>query len=194
VFIFVVNTWNSGDLTALLSATATFSDRFQAGPSDACCRHIWRWSKHRSKRLFADELASPLSAMTFAELRWYFEQRQDRTSTRASADADRFRRAERAFAGRRWRLLFSRWLSDGDSALDVATSPAVRDALMRGDGLIQIAVLPHSYRQLSPLASLVRARVRRVEKGERAPGRPQPPTSARGAAFSAALEGGSELR
>lgn len=140
-----------------------------------------------------DELASPLSTMTFAELRWYFEQRRVKKSMREGADADRFRRTDRAFAGTRWRLLYRRWLSVGDSAFNVVTSAAVRNALTRGDGLIQTEVLPRSYGHLSPLASLVRARVRRVEEGERALGRPQPPTSARGAAFSAALDGDSEL-
>lgn len=69
--------------------------------------------------------------------------------------------------------------------MDVVTSPAIRDAFARSDGAIESEVLPHSYRHLSPLASLVRARVKGVEKGERAPGSPQPPSPERAASFAA---------
>ena len=140
--------------------------------------------KERFERVVRDELASPMSPRTFEELRWYFEERRRQTA-REKTEADRFRRAGRAFAGTRWRLLYRRWLTDGDSALDVATSPAIRDALARGDGVIESEVLPHSYRHLSPLASLVRARVKGVEKGERALGDSQPPPAERAASFAA---------
>ena len=59
-----------------------------------------------------------------------------------------------------------------------AGSPTTRDALTSGAGRIESEVLPLSYRQLSPLTSLVRPRVKRVEKGEhvgeRTLARPQP--------------------
>lgn len=75
----------------------------------------------------------------------------------------------------RVRLLYRRWLTDGEPALDVAVSPAIRDALAGGMGQIQCQVLPASYRHLSPLASLVRPRLRGVEEGEQTLARPQPP-------------------
>lgn len=49
--------------------------------------------------------------------------------------------------------------------------------------MIESELLPHSYRHLSPLASLVRARVKGVEKGERPLGGSQPPTSRKGGVF-----------
>jgi len=59
-----------------------------------------------------------------------------------------------------------------------AESPTTRDALTSGAGRIESEVLPLSYRHLSPLISLVRPRVKRVEKGEhvgeRTLARPQP--------------------
>jgi hypothetical protein len=45
-------------------------------------------------------------------------------------------------------------------------SPAIRDALANGAGRIESEVLPLSYRHLSPLTSLVRPRIKGVEKGE----------------------------
>lgn len=47
-----------------------------------------------------------------------------------------------------------------------AESPAIRDALASGAARIESEVLPLSYRHLSPLTSLVRPRVKGVEKGE----------------------------
>lgn len=162
VFVFVVSTWNADDLRTFLQRHADvlgslpgWTVRILLPP------HLAR-VKPSLDAVARGELASPIAATTLAELRWYFEQRRDRKSARESDDADRFRRTQRAFAAKRWRLLFRRWLSDGDSALNVATSPEIRDALMRGGGQIQIDVLPHSYRHLSPLASLVRARVKGV--------------------------------
>jgi hypothetical protein len=59
-----------------------------------------------------------------------------------------------------------------------AESPSTRDALASGAGRIASEVLPLSYRHLSPLTSLVRPRVKGVEKGEhvgeRTLARPQP--------------------
>jgi hypothetical protein len=185
VFIFVVNTWNSDDLRAFLQRYADLLGSLQRWTLRIVLPPHLAVLKASLEAVVRDELASPISAMAVGELRCYFEQRRDRRSARESADADRFRRSQRAFEGKRWRLLFRRWLSDGDAAFNVVTSPAIRDALMRGDGQIQIDVLRHSYRHLSPLASLVRARVRGVEKGERTLGSPQPRSQKRAASFAA---------
>lgn len=122
-----------------------------------------------------DELASPLSPGALGELRWYFDQSRLAATTHTKVSDPRFRRAERAFARTRFRLLYRRWLTDGEPALDVAISPAIRDAWASGVGQIECQVLPASYRHLSPLASLVRPRLRGVEEGEQTLARPQPP-------------------
>ena len=185
VFVFIVSSWNTDDLRPflqrhadLLSSLPGWIMRIVLPPHLAVLRASL-------EAVVRDELASPISAIALGELGWYFEQRRDRRSARDSADADRFRRTQRAFDGKRWRLLFRRWLSDGDPALNVVTSPAIRDALRRGDGQIQIDVLRHSYRHLSPLVSLVRARVRGVEKGERTLGSSQPLSREWAASFAA---------
>lgn len=193
VFIFVGNTWKSDDLRAFLQRHADLLRSLQGWTVRLVLAPDLAMVKAPFELAARDELVSPLSAATLAELLWYFEQRRERKSTPDSADADRFRRTERAFAGTRWRLLYRRWLIDGDAALDIASSPAIRDAIARGESLIESEVLQHSYRPLSPIASLVRARVRRVEKGERLLGSPQPPPAERAASF-AALSRGSELR
>jgi hypothetical protein len=102
-----------------------------------------------------EELASPLSPVVLAELRWYFEQCRLAAKDRTGLPSDaRFRRIEQAFDASRYRVLYRRWLADGDTALDVVGSSAIAEKLERGAGRLECVVLPHSYRHLTPLASL----------------------------------------
>lgn len=164
VFIFVASTWNSDDFRAFLQRHADILSSLRGWTVLLVLPPHVAMVKASFEAAVRDELASPLSPRSFEELRWYFEQRR-RLTPGENDEADRFRRLARAFAGTRWRLLYRRWLTDGDSVLNVATSAAFRDALMRGDGVIKSEVLAHSYRHLSPLASLVRARVRGLRRG-----------------------------
>lgn len=184
VFLFVVNSWDADDLRAFVQRHAELLRSLAGWTLRLVLPANFAAVKTRFEGVVRAELAGPMSPRTFGELRWYFEQRQRQTHLEED-DAGRFRRAERAFAGTRWRVLYRRWLTDGDSALDVVTSPAIRDALARGDGVIESEVLPHSYRHLSLLASLVRARVKGVEKGERPLGDSQPSPAERAASFAA---------
>lgn len=117
VFLFVVNAWDTDDLRAfvhghaeLLRALGGWTVRLMLPPNFAAV-------KTRFEGVVPAELAGPMSPRTFGELRWYFEQRQRQTDLEKD-EADRLRRAGRAFAGTRWRLLYRRWQTDGDSALD----------------------------------------------------------------------------
>src|SRR5580700_7941603 len=65
---------------------------------------------------FRAELASPLSPAVIGELRWYFEQCRLVAENRARLRSDaRFRRIEQAFDAPRYRLLYRRWLEDGEA-------------------------------------------------------------------------------
>ncbi len=104
---------------------------------------------------FRDELATPFAPSTIDELRWYFEHLRLSTATRTRLPADdRFRRAHHAFASPRFRVLYRRWLSDGDAAFDVVSSHAIADALASEAGSLDCQVLVIPYRHLSPVADL----------------------------------------
>jgi hypothetical protein len=101
------------------------------------------------------ELASPLSPTVIGELRGYFEQCRVAAGNRASLPSDaRFRRIQQAFDAPRYRVLYRRWLADGDAALDVVGSGAIGEKLERGAGRLEYVVLPHSYRHLTPLVDV----------------------------------------
>lgn len=137
-----------------------------------------------------DELASPLSAAEIAELTSYFGQVREAAIRRTWLPSDaRLRRLHEAFDTARYRVLYRRWLSDGDAALEVVSSDVIKAAMERGAGRVECVSIPHSYGHLSPLAGLVRrspptvcldrlpsAGVEKGERrGEQAPARPQPP-------------------
>jgi hypothetical protein len=83
---------------------------------------------------------------------------------RATADAadrppqvaadERLEGASEAFERPRFYRLYRRWLKEGDSALDSASSTVISDALASGAGRIESIVLPHRYDHLSPLVDL----------------------------------------
>ena len=101
---------------------------------------------------FRTELASPLSPTVLGELRWYFEQCRLAAEKRACVPCDpRFRRIQEAFDAPRYRVLYRRWLEDGDTALNVVESGVIAEKLERGAGRLEYVVLPHSYRHLNPL-------------------------------------------
>jgi hypothetical protein len=117
------------------------------------------------REAFRAELADPLSPTALGELRWYFEQCRLASKNRASVPSDaRFRRIQGAFDAPRYRVLYRRWLEDGDTALNVVESSAIAEKMERGAGRLECIVLPHSYRHLTPLVSL-RSTSQEVEEG-----------------------------
>jgi hypothetical protein len=127
---------------------------------------------------FREELATPLRPNVLGELRWYFEQCRLAAGNRTSLPSDaRFRRIQEAFDAPRYRVLYRRWLEDGDTALNVVESGAIAEKLERGAGHLECVVLPHSYRHLTPLVSL-RSTSQGVEEaeagGDETPTHPEP--------------------
>jgi hypothetical protein len=107
------------------------------------------------REAFMAELASPLSPTVICEIRWYFEQCRLAAENRSRLPSDaRFRRIQEAFDAPRYRVLYRRWLEDGDFALGVVESGAIAEKLERGTGRLESVVLPHSYRHLTPVVSL----------------------------------------
>jgi hypothetical protein len=87
---------------------------------------------------------------------------------------EEFWRDQAAFGTTRYRQLYRRWLTDGDTVFETLSSPAIAEALERGTGRIEAHVLMLSYRHLSPLANLVRPQTKGVENGDISSTRPQP--------------------
>ena len=122
------------------------------------------------------ELTSTLGPETLTELKWYFKKRRSTPTPRVlSFEDDEFWRHQAAFDTPRFRQLYRRWLSDGDSVFEAVSSPTIAEALERGTGRIESHVAVLSYRHLSPLESLFRSCRKGVEGGEVSSAQSQPP-------------------
>lgn len=99
------------------------------------------------------QIAAPLRDVVRDELRWCFEPAA-RGPIRRPDGAERFQRAQRAFQGPRYPVLYRAWLHDGERVLTVASSRTISDALDANVGRIEPLVLPHSYGHLSPLVGV----------------------------------------
>lgn len=100
-------------------------------------------------------------------LRWYFRQRRAVTLEGALTDDEQRYHEERfCFAAPRFQVLYKRWLSEGDSALDLVSSTATADAIKNGAGRIETHVLPFSYRHLSLLVGKALPAMKGAEKGD----------------------------
>jgi hypothetical protein len=125
-----------------------------------------------------EELETPLLPATVSELKWYFNHRRAAGTSVDSQLRAFLDRAAQVFSTPRLTRLYQRWLKHGDTVFEAVASPVLAEALSSGAGRVECVVLPHTYRHLSPLASLVRSTPQGVEKGEqggeRWPPRPQP--------------------
>jgi hypothetical protein len=99
------------------------------------------------RRAFTEHLGEPLPIETVDELRWYFGARRAGHGDRD----ERYFDAHLGFARPRFHVLYEVWQERGDRVLDAATSPVLRDALVRGTGALEFHVLPHPYMHLLPL-------------------------------------------
>ncbi len=137
---------------------------------------------HAYQQVIHEELETPLHHATIAELKWYFEHRQRAAGSAVDTMTQGLlHRGAQAFSTPRFTLLYRHWQRHGDGVFDGVSSPVLAEALATGAGRVESLILPHTYRHLSPLASLVRSKPEGVEKGEQGgeqgSARPQPPPS-----------------
>jgi hypothetical protein len=125
--------------------------------------------------LVRQELASPLRDDVLSELKRYFKQRQASAIERSAIqDDESYHEARFAFGAPRFEVLYRRWLSEGDVALEIVSSQAIAHAIERGTGRVECHVLPFSYRHLSPLVASSRRALQGAEEGDDAPSQPRP--------------------
>jgi hypothetical protein len=98
-----------------------------------------------------DELESTIHPGIVRELQKYFEERRRAAHTPAHQRIDRASNVGPRFLQTRFDALYSRWLRQGDAVFEAPSSSIIAEALGDGRGRVESAVLPHSYRHLSPL-------------------------------------------
>lgn len=128
----------------------------------------------RYREVARQELAGPHPRL-IERLKWYFRQRRAHTLEGSAIDDEERYHGERyCFHAVRYQVLYKRWLSEGDSALEVVSSTATADAIKSNAGRIETSVLPFSYRHLSLLVDAARPRTKGAEEGDALRARPRP--------------------
>jgi len=120
------------------------------------------------------ELTHELKPKLVDALRRYFERRRTGVPDVKSTDWTEFSRARRAFGASRFELVYRRWLTDGDSALEIVSSPVIGDAIKAGTGTIDSLVLSYRYQHLSLLVTDRVQPVKGAEEGEMTASSPRP--------------------
>ena len=186
-FVYVVTSPTEEDWRRMV---ARYGDLLGALPRwtvRACFPPEYEPSMVRFHILFREELAEPLSPRTIDDLRWHFEHLNAPRVRLSEQDQDRFHRGQVSMMiTPRFRVLYDRWLVDGDAAFEVASSLQIVDRLASFTGQVNCVKLPVSYRHLHPLVNRghisdgARQRVEEgveqgATQGEVPPARPQPP-------------------
>jgi hypothetical protein len=121
------------------------------------------------------ELATPWPDLV-NRLRWYFQQRRAASLEGVPIEnLETYDEEHFCFRATRYQVLYKRWLSDGDSALDVVSSGATAEAIRCDAGRIECHVLPFAYHHLSPLVGSARAARKGAEEGDDGATPPRPP-------------------
>jgi len=97
--------------------------------------------------------SAPLRPAVAEEFRWFCQARRaldDGTPLELAFDAARFAAARRAFGAPRFYAAYRAWRTTGDAVVHELLSPRLHDAWTRGDGRVEIHVLPHQYQRLAP--------------------------------------------
>lgn len=135
------------------------------------------WLGEQYQEHARQELAKPWPEL-IERLKRYFQQQRAHTRGAASIDdQERYDEERSCFRATRYQVLYQRWLSEGDRALEVVSSSATADAIKRGTGRIECHVLPFAYRHLSPLVGQTRQTPKGAEEGDDGPALPRPPLS-----------------
>src|SRR5207244_9152810 len=120
------------------------------------------------------EFAHSVDPRLVKTLRSCFMQRRACSIGGAIENEEEYYQARRAFRARWFEMLYRRWLSEGDAALEGNSSEAIADAIERGTGRVEYHVLPHQYRHLSILVGSRHREMKGAEEGEETPARPRP--------------------
>jgi hypothetical protein len=178
----------TGRVVLLYLATGPVSHRFSAYLQRhfELLRHLPSWTlrmvvppllEHVGRKYLEtanEDLTVRLRPETVEELRWYFEERRKAPQAEARPDQKRLDSAALAFDTPRYRVLYRRWLSDGDTVFGFVSSGGLSDALMRRVGCIESIVLRHQYGHLAPLVSATVRKPTGAEQGERLRTSPRP--------------------
>jgi len=112
-----------------------------------------------------DAFLLPLEPRQVAELDWYFRTRQGEAGPSPDPDLN-LTTAGQKFSAARYEALYRVWQQRGVDALRAMQIDTLRDAMQRGRGRLEFALLARQYLQLTPLLGTPTEVENRLEPGD----------------------------
>jgi hypothetical protein len=155
VFAYVVTDSTGRDFRTFLGAHRLLLQRLHRWTLRLVISAALLASKAVHAAIVSEFVAAPLRPNVVDEFRWFCHTRRsiEEPSPRGgecSFDAGRYAAARRAFGAPRFYAAYRVWRDRGEPALSELLSPRLHETWARGDGRLDIYVLPHQYQHLAP--------------------------------------------
>jgi len=152
VFVYVVTDATAREFRGFLDSHRRLLQRLQRW-TIRLAFPIASLESHALHSSIAGEFASPpLRPAVAEEFRWFCNARRaldDGTPAANAVEPSRYAAARRAFGAPRFYAAYRAWRAGGDAVIHELLSPRLHEAWTRGDGRIEIHVLPHQYQRLA---------------------------------------------
>lgn len=154
VFVYVVTDSTGREFRTFLSAHRQLLQRLRCWTLRLVFPAALLAGKAAHTAILSDFVAAPVRPGVVDEFRWFCHARRSLAdgvpAAESSFDPARYAAARRAFGAPRFYAAYRAWLDRGELALSELLSPRLHETWTRGDGRLDIHVLPHQYHHLAP--------------------------------------------
>lgn len=115
-----------------------------------------RFEKAKNLHLWAlrDDMTKLIHHRAAEEFRDYLGAKHGQTTVASEASTNAASEQAKRFDSARFQALERVWLQGGSSACSMLDSPVLKDKLQRGEGRVEVMILPHKYLHLSSLVGV----------------------------------------
>lgn len=153
VFVYVVTDPSGRDFRTFLAAHRPLVQRLHRWTIRLVFPAALLAGKVAHSSIANEFVAAPLRPGVLEDFRWFCQTRRafdEAAGNQPAVDLNRYSSARRAFGAPRFYAAYRAWRDRGDAALNELLSPRLHDTWTRGDGRLEIHVLPHQYHHLAP--------------------------------------------
>jgi hypothetical protein len=152
VFVYLATDDNGRGLRAFLAAHAALLRRLRHWAIRLVLPTTGVTTQAVYTAIVHEFVSPPVRPGVLEEFRWFCQRRaalEQGARGIVTADATRYAVARRAFGAPRFFAAYRSWRQRGDAALDELLSPRLHEAWTRGDGRLEVQVLPYQYQHLA---------------------------------------------
>jgi hypothetical protein len=152
VLIYVVTESDGRAFRSFLAAHRPLLQRLRRWTIRLVCPAAFLAGHGAHTGFLSEFVAPPLRPGVLDDFRWFCQTRraleEGAVSSPSALDVTRYASARRAFGAPRFYAAYRAWRQRGEPALNELLSPCLHETWTRGDGRLDIHVLPHQYHHL----------------------------------------------